>query len=396
VIEVTMDITAEPVAKELSFTVDEYRDRIERLRLAVAERGCAGALVFTPENLTYLTGYRTPGYYGFQALVVPVEGEPMLVLRHFETENAARYGVIDHVVGVTDDSDPLARLVEAVRELGLAGEDPLGVELGSWFFTPRQVNALSAALSGTPLVDVGGTAEELRLVKSEAEIAHIRTACRQAEAGMLAGIGAVRPGVTENDVAAAAVAALVAAGCEYWSLPPFVCSGPRTAIPHATWAGRPLERGDVVYFELPGCSHRYGAGLMRTVVLGPPAEWQSRLAAASLAGLEAAIAAIRPGVPASAVDAACRAEVAAAGFDEGFRHRTGYSIGVNFPPDWGEGHICHLKAGDDRPLEPGMVFHLVPQIFDGRRASIGFSETVLVTEDGCEVLTRFPRQFREI
>jgi Xaa-Pro dipeptidase len=135
---------------------------------------------------------------------------------------------------------------------------------------------------------------------------------------------------------------------------------------------------------------------MRRVVLGAPSDWQSRLAAASLAGLEAAIAAIRPGVPASEVDAACRAEIAAAGYDEGFRHRTGYSIGLNFPPDWGEGHICHLKAGDERPLKAGMVFHLVPQVFDGRRASIGFSETVLVTEDGSEVLTEFPREFREI
>ena len=380
-----------PAAKALSFSLLEYRQRLNALRAALVESDLDALVVTTPENLLYMTGYRTPGYYAYQCAVITATADPILVTRHFEAENVRRYSWVDAVVDITDDLDPLDATAQVLVDLGVA-RGRVGVELGGWFLTGRQLNTLTGRLPDVDFVDGGDLVEQLRLIKTSAEIEFIRAACRVAEAGMEASLNVIDVGVSEATVAGAAMTGIVEAGGEYWSLPPFVCSGPRTGIPHATWSDRRIERGDVVYLELPGVVQRYGAGLMRSAVLGKPSSKAQGLAAVSLDGLEAAIEAIAPGVRASAVDQACRTVVDAGGYGAGFRHRTGYSIGTNFPPDWGEGHICHLKVGDETVLAPGMVFHLVPLIFAGADLGIGFSETVTVTDSGCEVLTRFPRE----
>src|SRR5439155_3725778 len=118
----------------------------------------------------------------------------------------------------------------------------------------------------------------------------------------------------------------------------------------------------------------------------------TRLGAVVKAALEAAIGAIRPGVSCGAVDAACRGVVERAGYEPNFRKRTGYSVGVGFAPDWGEGHIVSLRRDDPTRLEPGMVFHMPPALRIPRQYGLGFSETVLVTATGGEVLTNHPRR----
>jgi Xaa-Pro dipeptidase len=108
--------------------------------------------------------------------------------------------------------------------------------------------------------------------------------------------------------------------------------------------------------------------------------------------LGAAIAAIRPGVTSGSVDEACRGPIERAGFEPNFRKRTGYSVGVGYAPDWGEGYIVSLRRDDPTRLEPGMVFHMPPALRVSRRYGLGFSETVVVTDTGCDVLTQHPRR----
>ncbi|HZU17359.1 MAG TPA: M24 family metallopeptidase, partial [Candidatus Dormibacteraeota bacterium] len=108
--------------------------------------------------------------------------------------------------------------------------------------------------------------------------------------------------------------------------------------------------------------------------------------------LDAAIAAIRPGVTAGSVHDAGQRVIDQAGFEPNFRKRLGYSVGVGFAPDWGEGHILHLSREDPTVLEPGMVFHLPPALRRYAVVGVGCSETVAVTADGAEVITDFPRE----
>jgi Xaa-Pro dipeptidase len=135
---------------------------------------------------------------------------------------------------------------------------------------------------------------------------------------------------------------------------------------------------------------------MRTVSVGKPSAEVETIAAVVIDGLNAAIATIRPGVTAGEVDAACRGEFIKAGIDQHFPHRTGYSIGIAFPPDWGEGHIMSLKSDDPTILQPNMTFHMPPGALVYGKYGIGFSETVRVTHNGCEVLTKFPRDLHVV
>jgi len=179
-------------------------------------------------------------------------------------------------------------------------------------------------------------------------------------------------------------------------LAPFICSGYRSALAHATWGGRKIEKGDVIFFEISGAVKRYSAALMRTAYLGDPPQEVVKIAEAVIAGLTKAVETIRPGITSEEADHACRSVIADAGYGEHYRHRLGYSIGVNFPPDWGEGHILSLRANEPTVLQSNMTFHMPPAVLGYKDMGIGFSETIQVTEEGCQTITNFERKLRII
>ena len=147
--------------------------------------------------------------------------------------------------------------------------------------------------------------------------------------------------------------------------------------------------------EAAGCVDRYHAIVARSAVLGRATVRQRAVADAILGGLDAVIERVRPGITSHEADAACRGVIEAAGFGEGFAHRTAYGVGIGFPPNWSEGKSLALRPNDATVLKPGMTFHCVPTVFL-EEFGMCFSETVLVTEAGCEVLTDMPRKLHEL
>ncbi|TWP53791.1 aminopeptidase P family protein [Lentzea tibetensis] len=379
----------------LAFTVDEYRERLDTVRKGMAERGVDIALVSVPENIYYLTGYTTLGYYMYQVLMVPIDDEPLLLTYREERINVERLSWLDRHVDYTVTDDPIAVTVDTVRGLGVAGRT-LSIEEGGYFFPIRTYRRLVESLGDVRWVDGTGLVESARLVKSDAELGFIRRAATATMAGMVDALAEARPGKTENDVAAAVYAATLRHGSEYPGSPPYVISGERSGLPHGTWEGRELRDGDIVFLEFSGCVKRYSAAMMRTAFLGTPPQSVTGRATAVVDALETAIATIRPGATSGEVDAAARKAIGAHGFGD-HTHETGYSIGVCYPPGWNESHIMNLHPGDDTVLRPNMVFHLVPSlIVPELNGHVGFSETVVVTENGCEVLTdkRVPRELQ--
>jgi Xaa-Pro dipeptidase len=312
-------------------------------------------------------------------------------VRKFETTNVHGLSWLKGVVGIEDWQDPLDVTLGALRAVG-AGEGRVGVEDRGFFMPPGVLDGLRGGLPKARFVPASGVVEHCRVIKSPAEIGYIRRAAAAAVAGMKAGIAAVRPGRSENDVVPAIYGGMLRAGGEYPSSPPYVVTGARAALGHASWAGHRIRRGETVYIEIGGCVRRYGGAIMRMVSVGRPSADSKRAAAVMIRALEAIIGAIKPGAKSAAVDQAGRQIVEEAGLGKYWLHRTGYSIGVGFPPGWGEGHIFDLKPHDARTLEAGMTFHLVPLLLIPDVGAMGFSETVLVTKSGCEVLTKIPRR----
>ncbi|MGH8162438.1 MAG: M24 family metallopeptidase, partial [Gammaproteobacteria bacterium] len=222
----------------------------------------------------------------------------------------------------------------------------------------------------------------------------MRKAARATEAGMQAGLEAAGEGVNENDIAAAACAAMFSAGGEYPAVLPYVTSGPRTMIGHATWEGRTVGAGEHVFLEMAGCVQRYHTAMMRTVVLGKPSRSMRKAETIMLKALEEVEDLIRPGVTVSDVDNLVRQIVSNNDFGATLVTRAGYSIGIAFAPSWDEGYMLSLKQGSPEILEPGMTLHIIPWMWgiDGDK-TCGISDTIRVTEDDCESFFTLDRHF---
>ena len=378
---------AAQVGQELPFPRAELDARIARAQSSLAASGLDGALLFDPENIFYLTGYQSIGYFTYQAMILPAKGAPTLISRATNQFMAEITPTIGRCVAVLDWADPVEITLKTLAEQGFKR---LGLETQAWYLTATTYEALKAR-AGLAIEPWNGVVEKMRIIKSPSEIERIRRACRAAEAGMHAALEASQPGATENDIAAAMHNASIAAGSEYLGHAPIAVAGERTAVTFTMWRRRPIAKGDVLFLETGGCIDRYHGLLARCAVLGPPTDEMKRVSGAILDGLNAAISKMKPGATSGECDEACRSAITRAGYGERFVHRTAYAVGIGFPPNWSEGKTLTLKKGDPTPLQPGMTFHLVPSVFGGDWGMC-FSETVLVTETGHEVLTQFPRE----
>jgi Xaa-Pro aminopeptidase len=347
----------------------------------------------------YLTGYDGWSFYTPQGVVVPAEGDVLLFTRFMDAAGAAITTSLadEQILGFPDDyvqqrdRHPLEWVARELTRRGVVG-DTVGLEMDAYYFTPRAHHALRASLPQARFVDSHELVNWVRAVKSEAELDLMRTAARIVERVMAAGIGAVEPGVRQCDAVAAiydaGVRGVDGVGGDYPAIVPMLPTGPGTGTPHLTWSDEPFKAGEATILELAGCYRRYHCPLARTVFLGAPPRRLLDTAAATREGLEAALAAVRPGVRCEDVEAAWRHEIAKHGLEK--ESRIGYSVGLGYPPDWGE-HTMSLRAGDTTALEPGMTFHMIVGMWmDGWGYEL--SETFRVGPRGAECLSSFPRE----
>jgi len=372
----------------LSAPIDVYLQRIADVQSDLRARGLAGVLIFDPENLFWLTGYQTIGYFTFHATFVGADAPPVIIARVVNRDLALAHPTIGGFESIVDTADPIEVLAGYLNRV--VGDASIGVETASRNLSVADFRRLDATVH-CRMDDWGGVIEAGRIVKSASEIESTRKAARAAEAGLSAAISVIAAGCTENDVAAAMFEATIRNGSEYLGHPPLVVTGKTTALCFAMWRRREIRRGDVVLLEAAGCVDRLHAMLSRPVVVGKPTREQQDVADALQGVLEAAIEGIKPGLTAGEVDRRCRDVVERKGLGDYFRHRSAYGIGIGFPPNWSEGHIYAIRPNDPLVLKPNMTFHLIPTIF---KESFGmcFSDSVRVTESGCELLTDFPRR----
>lgn len=378
--------------KQVAFAKQEYLSRLERIRARMEAAELDVLLATMPENICYITGFHTPAYYFPQIAVVTADHPPFLVLRALEARGAQAYSWLDdaHIVAFADDQDAIAVLADLLRQLGLSGRS-VGYDPDSWFFSVRNHQKMLASLPEARFVAAERLVEAERAIKSPAEIACIEGACAMSERGIEAAVEACRRSpLTEAALAAEVHRELTALGSEYPGLPLFLSSGHRTLIPHATWSTKPIDDDDNILIELTGVVCRYAGPLFRTILMRPPAPIVLDHARMTVEMLNAVIDAIRPGVTSQSVnDAAVKAAQKLGG---GIIKRAGYSVGLNFPPDWGEGSFLDLRQGNDTVLEAGMVFHVPQTMRMPGEVPIAMSETVLVTPTGNRVLTHLPRE----
>jgi len=369
----------------MDFPVEEYRGRLERAQAEMAAHDLPVLILHGAESICYLSGFYTVGIFAYHALIVPAKGEPILVLRALEEPNAIRQSWLAHRCCWHDGDEPIRATQQVITSLSLEG-GRIGIEQDSWYLTLKRYRTLCELLPHATFVDEPLIVDRLRLIKSPREVEYIRAAACVAEAQMQAGIDAIRPGVSEREVLEKTIAAGIRAGGEPRYRGSMVAGQP-PRYAHHDWGNGYIEPEDVVKYELTGRVKKYIARLMRTSVVGTPTHEMTRTFDLLTEVYQNGLSRMRPGVTAAKIDEIIRGPLIEAGLREPNRNRIGYSIGLVIPPTAGE-FICEFTPDADWTLESGMVFHMLI----GAKGGIGFSETVLVTDDGAEELTRFERK----
>lgn len=385
----------------LAFDNNEYLLRIRRTKQKMREMGLDVFLVFDPANMNYLTGYDGWSFYVPQLVVIARDEEyPLWIGREQDAPGARMTTLLpdENIVGYPDhyvhhpDRHPFDFLSHQLKMRELDFRE-IGVDMDSYYVTPSGFECLHRNLPRATFVNVHVMISALRAVKSDAELRYLREAGRITDRVMEVARDAVRPGMRECDVAGQIRAAQVEGipgeyGGDYPAIEPIILSGERTAAAHLPWTDRPFEANTVVILELAACRYRYHAPLARTIYLGkPPAEY-SKLAETVIGGLNAALDTLRPGATCEEVEFAWNDYVSR--YDVKKNSRIGYSMGLNYPPDWGE-HILSLRRGEKARIESGMAFHVIPGIWKAG-GGVEISESVLVTDNGCEPLCQTSRE----
>jgi Xaa-Pro dipeptidase len=378
---------------DMTFPFEEYERRLSELRVRIAQRLLDAVVITDPENIMYLTDYQTTGYSFFQALVVPLDQEPFMITRAMEESNIIARTWVERTRPYPDTGDAIQMLVDALREFGLSNKR-IGYERNSYFFPAYQQDFVHTTLTDGKLLDCFGIVEQGRICKSDVEIELMHKAAKATEAGMKAGLEMAAAGVTENEIGAAISAAMFQAGGEPPAVMPYVTSGPRTMIGHATWEGRTVQPGEHVFLEVGGCYRRYHTAMMRTVVLGELTDSMYKAQERMKVALAAVHDTVQPGMTVSDVDNMIRNIISNNDVGARLVTRSGYSIGIAFPPSWDEGYICSLKQGESAILEEGMTFHIIPWMWgvDGDK-TCGISDTIYITANGCKSFFTMDRDF---
>ncbi|MEO1226541.1 MAG: Xaa-Pro peptidase family protein [Pseudomonadota bacterium] len=379
------------VHERLAFSPEEYVRRYDAIQSAMAALDLDALLIRGPENITYFSGYETPGYYKYHCVIVPRDGEPVFLVRDFEWINTPEFAWSTQIAKVFDWDHPPSVTANVLKQLGLGAGKRIGVEKHGFFYTVDEHETLVGETSDNIYVDATQILWDARMIKSPEEVEMMRRSARLVDLAMQAGWDATRPGASGDEINAVVNKTLFDNGGEYMGLPPFVLAGERSCLPHQTGGTIRLADNDLMYFEISASQRRYTAALMRTIFVGTPKDEWVRAAEACIGAVEAALDTIKPGVTPHTADSAARAVTRQAGFGDYHRNRLGYSIGVSYPPDWGEGEIISLRQDEFRPLEPGMTFHMPPLCLKYREFGIGFSESIVVTETGCERLSTLSR-----
>ncbi|WP_329584563.1 Xaa-Pro peptidase family protein [Kitasatospora sp. NBC_01250] len=357
-------------------------DRLRQARELVARAGLDALVVSPGADLQYLTGYHAAPLERLTCLVLPVAGEPFLLVPALE-EPAAKAspapGLGLEIVGWQETEDPYA--IAAGR---LPARAAVAVDNHMW---AEKAFAFQAALPGGRQTLAGPVLSELRMRKSPAEIAALREAGAAIDR-VHARMGEwLRVGRTEREVGRDIAEAIVAEGHVRVDFV-IVGSGPNGASPHHELSDRVLCAGDPVVVDIGGTTAAgYCSDSTRCYTLGePPAEYR-RLYEVLLRAQRAQTAAVRPGITAEELDAVGRRIITEAGFGAEFLHRTGHGIGLETHEE------PYIVAGSARPLEPGMAFSVEPGIYLAGRYGARIEDIVVCTPEGGERLNLTERDF---
>lgn len=362
-------------------------ERIHRISQWMKEKDVQLSFLTSTESVFYLSNFYSDPHERLLGVAVFQDAEPFLICPAMEREDAKRSGWPYEIIGYSDIDNPwefvqkaVAKRVDKVTNVGIEKEH-MNVE---------RYEALSNIFTNTKFVSAEECLRKLRMIKDEKELATIREACALADFAIEVGCSEIQEGKTELDVLAAIEFELKKKGVTAMSFSTMVLTGVNGASPHGNPGLTKIQKGDFVLFDLGVIVDGYCSDITRTVAYGDINDKQKEIYDTVLKAQLGAIAASRPGVRCSEVDLTARNIIRDAGYGEYFPHRLGHGLGISVH------EYPSLTETNDLLLEKGMVYTIEPGIYVPGVAGVRIEDDVVVTDNGLEILTKFPKELQII
>lgn len=347
--------------------------RLEQLRRQMHRESIDACVVMRPENARYLSGFSG----GESTLYITLEKAYLLTdFRYIEQAGfqAPAFEIID---AGHDHFMALAELGQQAEKVGFEGD----------FVTYLDFGRLKAAFPAAQLLSLPDLVTHLRSVKDETEISLIRRAVAIADAAFHTILTTIEVGQTEAEIGLNLEFSMRRAGASGGSFDFIVASGVRSSLPHGTASSKRVQAGELLTMDFGAVYEGYCSDITRTVFIGEPEDKHREIYELVLAAQQAGIRAVEPGRPGKEVDGIARSIIEQAGYGDYFGHGLGHSVGLAIH----EGP--NLNKREERRLEPGMIVTVEPGIYIPEWGGVRIEDMVLVTEDGCQVLTQAPKEF---
>ena len=382
------------------FEKKEYIERLNKVKKEMQIRGIDLLISSDPANMNYLTGYDAWSFYYAQCVLVHInEDEPVCFLRDQDAGGAyiKTYLQDKSIIKYpekyihTPPSHPYEHLVEIIKQKKW-DNIRIGVEMDSHYFTATCFEKLLTGLNRATFHDSERLVNWVRIVKSDAEIKLMKAAARISEITMKTAFNVISPGVRQCDAVADIQKSLFNGtsefGGDYASIATLLPTGKGTSASHLTATEDKFVKGEATIIEISGVHKRYHCPMARTVLLGKKNQKKIDTMKATNEALDAGISATKPGNTANDVAQKFWGVLDKYGIKK--ESRTGYSIGIGYPPDWGE-QTLNISKGDKTILQPNVTFHMIAVMQFGEWG-VEASESVRVTEKGSELFCNLSRE----
>ena len=383
----------------MNFTVKEYKNRLKKVQLEMQKKGIELLISQDTANINYLTGYDAWSFYYSQCVIVHANSdEPLCFVRaqdaggafittYLKKENIIIY---DEKYIHTWPTHPYDALIDLIKK-NKWDKINIGVEMDAHYFTAYCYEKLKKGLPNAKILDSERLVNWVRVVKSNVEIEYMKKAATISEMAMKTAMETISPDVRQCDAVAEIQRTLFRGtpeyGGEYASIATLLPTGKGTSASHLTASDKKFVNGEATIIELSGTYKRYHAPMARTINLGKPDQKKLDAMKATNEALEEGINASKPGNTANDVAEKFWAVLDKHGIKK--ESRTGYSIGIGYPPDWGE-HTLNIYKGDMTLLKPNTCYHMIAVMQFGDWG-VESSESIRITESGNELLCNFSR-----
>ena len=367
----------------LVFSRGEYERRLGAVRDKMKQQNVAVLILDQEQHLAYLTGFSTRQNF-YQAALIPLDSDPFMIVRNVDETKFLEQSWVKDCTVLKDWDDPVAALGDTARKRGW-DDKRIGVELSSNYLTAKRYLAIKDGLPRATFVDLTDAISEVPLRKSPEEIALLREAAAIADAATLSAIDAAGEGKNEREAVFAGAKTQLDMGADA-DVIGFITSGKRAEVSHARLGDHRLQKGDILFTEFMPQVKGYAARIIRSAVIGEPSLDRKEATKRLIDIQDQQFAAMKPGAIGKDVDRIVREQVVKAGLRDEYLHNVGYTLGYLGPTAFGD-FTRFFLPNSEWALEEGMVFHMIV-----RGAGMAFSETVLVTENGHERLTKLDRK----